>query len=701
VTPADDPVRMRAQMNGRGSFLTVAGGSIDDASGTIQYDARRIAFDVAVKQAEARSGALKGAVDLLERPAGTRAVAVDDLTIAIGSTPWSLVTQTPRPIVTWTDAGITITPSTFTSAGDSRIDIGGSWRHDGSEILKVTATRVSLDTLQRAFERPARYGGFLDLDASIRGGDQPTVAATIALTSGRVERVTYQRLAGHVDYARRTLTIDLRLDQSPTVWLTAAGTLPIAVFGARSAMSAEEVHQPIDVAIKSSHIDLGLVEGVTDVLRSVTGDVQLDVRAAGTAGDPHFTGVVAVDRAGFLVAATGSRYQNASMHLTLASDRLTVDALHLEDQGRRALDVSGSLGTHELQVGDLRIDATARRFEILRNEFGRIDIDATLQLRGQFESPRVTGDVTIDGTELKVDEILQRVLFQPYAEEPAQVMTPADIDAVVALNPWDRLGLDLALHVTPTMRLTGKNVQVSQNTPIGIGDISLRAGGDLYLYKDPAQSLSITGSLDRLNGSYVFQGRRFEVAEGRSSINFHGDFDPEIWVTVTRVISGVDTNVTVAGPLHQPELRLSSTPPLDSSDILSLIVFNTSTNQLNTSQQQELVVRAGALAAGFLAGPLLSTVQSEIGIQTLEIDPGGDLGLGPKVTIGNELAPGLVAQFSRQFGPEPYDEATIEYYLTRILRLRATFSDAQSVESRSPFRRVERAGIDLLFFFSF
>jgi hypothetical protein len=71
------------------------------------------------------------------------------------------------------------------------------------------------------------------------------------------------------------------------------------------------------------------------------------------------------------------------------------------------------------------------------------------------------------------------------------------------------------------------------------------------------------------------------------------------------------------------------------------------------------------------------------------------------VTIGQEIAPGLVAQFSRQFGSEPYDEATVEYYLSRIIRLRATFSDAQTLNARSPFRRVERAGVDLLFFFSF
>ena len=69
--------------------------------------------------------------------------------------------------------------------------------------------------------------------------------------------------------------------------------------------------------------------------------------------------------------------------------------------------------------------------------------------------------------------------------------------------------------------------------------------------------------------------------------------------------------------------------------------------------------------------------------------------------MADELAPGLVARFTRQFGQDVFDEAAVEYSLSRMLRIRATFSDATSLNSRSPFRRVERAGIDLLLFFSF
>jgi translocation and assembly module TamB len=248
--------------------------------------------------------------------------------------------------------------------------------------------------------------------------------------------------------------------------------------------------------------------------------------------------------------------------------------------------------------------------------------------------------------------------------------------------------------------MVGENVQVSPGTPLGLGDISVRAFGDLYLYKDPGQPMYVNGSFDSLSGTYAFQGRRFDL-DPSSSINFRSDLNPDLDITVSRVISVVEARVSIVGQLRQPELRMASTPPLEPSDILSLIVFNTSTNQLSAMQQQQLAVRAGTLAAGFLAAPMVSALERTLGIDTLEIEPGADVSGGPRVTVGNEIAPGLVARFSRQFGEADYDEATIEYYLSRLFRLRATFSDAGSLTARSPFRRVERAGVDLLLFFSF
>jgi translocation and assembly module TamB len=689
TVPSGDATRASARVTARGESVTIFGQPVRQAAGTITYDAARLGFDVKLSQGIGREGQLAGTVLLrVDR----REAALLTLTIALGQAPWHLTPRDPPPIVSWTDEGIAVTPIELVDPNnDQRIGISGTWRQDGRGALKVTARHVFLDTLQSAFERPARYGGVLDLDATIRGTRaRPEASGTLTVSNGRVERVSYERLAGRFAYDARMFDIEFRLDQAPGVWLTAAGKMPVALF------SADAPEQPIDLAIKSSTISLALLEGITGVVRNVTGELRIDVKAIGTSRDPHVDGAVEIANAGFLVTASGSTYKNARASLTLARDKITVDSLHVEDMDGRPLDVHGSLGTHELRVGDLEIEISARRFEVMRNALGRMEVDAALQVRGRFEAPRVSGTVTIESGSLHVDEILSRTLFQPYSTEQASM---TELDPVAALNPWDRLGLDVFLRAPGTLRLTGENVQISPGTPIGLGDFNLRVTGDLYLYKDPGQPVFVTGSFDSITGTYAFQGRRFDVVP-TSSINFRGDLNPEVYVTVTRVISGVETRVSIFGPLNQPELRLASNPPLDQSNILSLILFNTSTNQLSATQQQELVVRAGTLAASFLATPILSAIENQIGLDILEIEP-GEFGVQPKVTIGQEIAPGLVARFSRQFGQYGYDEVTIEYYLSKLLRLRATFSDAQALTSLSRFRRVERAGIDLLLFFSF
>ncbi len=690
--PSGDVSRAAATLTGQASLMTVFGQAVKQATGSVTLARERLDFNVALSLTEQRKGQLAGAVIL---HGDRHQIDLAALTATLDHVPWRLAAGASPPTISWDEHGITVSPLQLVAgaANDQRIDVAGTWRDDGRGALHVTARHVFLETLQGTVEQPARYGGVVDeLDATISGTrDAPIVTGRISISDGRVRRFSYQKLAGRVDFKNGMFDVDLRLDQAPGVWIAAKGTAPPGLF------NHDLPERDVNLAVTSSAVGLGLLEGLTDVINHVSGEMKMDVKVIGTSRDPHFDGRVDLTNTAFVAAATGVHYKNGRAAVQLSRDRVTIEALHLEDSAGRPLDVHGSLATHELSVGDLAIDGTAQHFEVIRNEFGRVTVDAVLRLRGRFEAPRLEGNITINSGDLKVDEILDRVLFQPYATQPTSI---EEIDAVAALNPWSRMALDVTLHVPNNLKLTGENVQVSPGTPIGLGDINLRVGGDLSLYKEPGLPLSVTGSLDTISGTYGFQGRRFDVDQ-TSSINFRGDLNPEVFVSVTRLISGVLTRVTIAGELRNPELRLASNPPLEASDVLSLIVFNTSLNQLSAAQQQDLAVRAGTLAAGFIATPLFSTLQNALGLESLQVEPGGEFGVMPKVTVGEEIAPGLVARFSRQFGEEAYDEVTVEYYLSRILRIRATFSDAASLIARSPFLRVERAGIDLLFFFSF
>ena len=73
------------------------------------------------------------------------------------------------------------------AAADQTIDVAGTWRQDGNGAMHVKATHVFLETLQGALEQPARYGGVVDLDATIRGTrDAPIVTGQIKISNGRV-----------------------------------------------------------------------------------------------------------------------------------------------------------------------------------------------------------------------------------------------------------------------------------------------------------------------------------------------------------------------------------------------------------------------------------------------------------------------------------------------------------------------------------
>jgi autotransporter translocation and assembly factor TamB len=706
--PVDAPLDAVAQLSGAWGPLAVGDQAINQITGAATYDRRAVTLDVRGTRAGGLNATLDGRLRL---DADGRGADVAALRLQIEDAPWRLA-EGALPRLSWDATGVTVRDLVLTddTTGRQQLAVSGDWRPTVPDAgLRIQARGVYLDPIAGLFSDPPRYGGLLDADATIRpSADEGRVMVTGSLTilEGRVQRLTYDSLKATLEYDAGRFEVDGRLDQAPGVWLTARGTVPLGL------LVPEEPDLPMNLALASSSVELGILEGLTDTVREVSGELQLDVTVIGTARDPHFVGTVAISNGGFTVAVTGARYRQARVFLDLATDQVNVTALHVEDADGHALDLTGSLGTHELRVGDLAVNVRARQFEVMRNEFGTTDVDADLDLRGQFESPRLTGTITITGGDLSVDEILDRVLLRPYATQAASepvaepAVSPAiPVDPLAVLNPWQRMGIDLAVYSRGTLHMVGENVQVSAGTPLGLGNVNVRAFGEIYLYKAPAQPLFVTGSFDSLIGTYSFQGRRFDL-DPASSIVFRGDLNPELYVTVARTISGVETRVSIVGPLNEPALQLASTPPLDDSNILSLIVFNTNVNELNAVQQQELAVRAGTLAAGFLATPLVSALERTLGLQILEIElaPTGAAGAAtaaPRVTIGDEIAPGLVARFSRQFGAQEYSEASIEYFLSRLFRVRATFSDAGSSLARSPFRRVERAGIDFLVFFSF
>ncbi len=144
--PTASPAEARATVTGEVTFAEVFEQALQQASGTVTYDAGRIQLDVELSRGPSVNGRLAGNLTL-DAPA--RVVSLETLTITFQNAAWRLLPAGVPTSIKWDDEGMTIAPMTFVDAvnGTQRIGIGGTWRNDGRGRLDVAARSVFLETV--------------------------------------------------------------------------------------------------------------------------------------------------------------------------------------------------------------------------------------------------------------------------------------------------------------------------------------------------------------------------------------------------------------------------------------------------------------------------------------------------------------------------------------------------------------------------
>lgn len=258
------------------------------------------------------------------------------------------------------------------------------------------------------------------------------------------------------------------------------------------------------------------------------------------------------------------------------------------------------------------------------------------------------------------------------------------------------------MQIPDNLIVRGTSIEAARAS---VGDLNATLGGDFRVAKTAGKPVVLLGTVNTVRGVYSYQGRRFDLVRD-GQIHFRGaeEIDPRLDITAQRIIQGVEARVRIQGTARNPSLSLSSNPPLDEGDILALIVFNQPINQLATGQQSSLAEKAGGIAAGFVVSPLAEALGSTLDLDQFEVettDPSGRV--NPAVVIGQQVTQDLFLRFRQQFGNQQVSQFLLEYRLADFLRLQGNVAegDGLTAGNRSLTQRIERYGMDLVFYFSF
>jgi autotransporter translocation and assembly factor TamB len=614
--------------------------------------------------------------------------------------------------------------------------------------ITITAQNVDISQLEQLAMQNRGLTGTLNANATIAGDAKaPDVKGHVDLQNGGFKQFKYQSFSVDGGYQNQVATIDAKLVQQPGVELTAKGTAPLTAFEPNphgvSGHVAPSGADSINVHIQSTNVGLGIVQGFTDQVNKVTGTVQADVTVTGSGHDPHIQGYVAIDNASFAVPQAGTHFSGLTTRIELEPDRVHIPRLQIADNNGSPMTIEGDLAVHATNVGAVNVSVQAHDFKLVDNELGKIAVDTNLRLTGDLQHPRLEGDVQLPADRLQLDQVLL-MMSSPYAtQELPPVISAEDAassdkgaeqathDALAqgrginaATQASQNAGaqsapgatgatgvmapLTLNVHfVAPNDFVVRGNDLRTGPTSASIGNINMTVGADLFIQKQPDAPMTIRGTANTVRGFYEFEGRRFTVRRD-GSLRFDGlpEINPSIDVSADRLIpnSGVTATVHVTGTAKSPKMALTSDPPLDESDILSLIVFNQNVNELGSGQRASLAETAAGIASGFVANSLGNAVGKALDVDLFEIttsDPEtGETAGG--VTLGKQLTDKAFVQYKQQFGDRSFIEFMMEYQLAKFLRADVEAApETSGVANRLTQRAVERAGVDLIFFFSY
>ena len=259
---------------------------------------------------------------------------------------------------------------------------------------------------------------------------------------------------------------------------------------------------------------------------------------------------------------------------------------------------------------------------------------------------------------------------------------------------FDALQMEIHVKVPNDLVVKGSDLRIS-NAPVGLGALNVTLGGDLWVSKTPWDRPRLTGPVNTVRGTMIWAAASTSCATApavrgpTSSTRFD--------IRAERLIQGVRTNVN-HGTLHKPEVVLSSSPPLEQSDILALIVFNQSASQIGAGSRFRWP--GGIRALGYAISRVITVriVSRSLSVASLAcIAP--DSGAAAQVTVGQQVGQNLFVKVEQGIGDQTATNVVIEYQMGNWLLLETNVR--QGATTLQPFQRVQGSGMDLIFFFSY
>jgi uncharacterized protein involved in outer membrane biogenesis len=424
--------------------------------------------------------------------------------------------------------------------------------------------------------------------------------------------------------------------------------------GSRLSVSGSlEIFKDYNILVKGE-ADLDFLRAFSKEIVYSHGKAQLALQILDQWRDPEIRGNLSLENGTITSETLKQTVMIRSMALSFDKHQMILQSLEGE-LGGGDLIASGKWdlsGLSFIRSGSINLELSGTRITAVPDLIGTMD--ASLLFYGDGQNMYLNGEIIIDRASYNrrldwqkwVMDVLKRERPEPEAAPPLEN---------VLLN----------IHV-----IGEKNIRINNN----LAKIPLEI--DLFI-KGTVKRPVVLGRIEASEGTIFFRRNDFRILSGMLDFIDPERIKPILEIKATTRVRTRQTlyliNLNLVGPVDRLDLTLTSDPPLENHEILALLTFGKTPDEIAESSTE---IGAGE-AADLLTGEIQDVVEEQFkaitGVDRIQVDPyfsktraGGT----PRVTVSKRLYEDrLYVTYQTTFDPAEEDVIQIEYIINNNISL--------------------------------
>jgi translocation and assembly module TamB len=582
-------------------------------------------------------------------------------------------------------------PATLTTAGTlnardrtlALVRLEASWKQQVLRLLApaniafaggVTTQRLRLGLKQAELTVSGSAGAKLDLTATLR--NLPVDIGALVNPAFAADGVIAadMRLTGTPALPQGTIKLTatgVRQRHGPGQALPAANLVANAVLLGTSArldtrLTAGASHVSVTGSVPLSangaldlktdgHFDLAMLDPLLTARgRRARGEVNLNASIAGTTEAPLVSGTAQLSKGDLTDYEQGIHIDDLAATLQATGDTIRLTQFSAK-AGPGTLGGSGSISLSGAMPVDLHF--TADNARALSSDLVTAATDANLTVQGEIKGDlHADGSIHIRRADIRIPEKMPpnvAVLPVRNANIPPPPQPPPEPPSSIALN--------LTVNAPQQVFIRGRG-------------LNAELGGTIHIHGTATKPIP-DGGFQLRQGTLSVIGTTLNFTEGSIDFSGAGLTDPSIHFVATSSTASITATLTVSGSASDPKITLSSVPDMPQDEILSQLLFNTSTSKLSAFQLAQIATALASLSGATGSFDPLESLRTGLGLDRLSV--GSDSSGNPSLQAGRYVARGVYVG-AQQSATGSGTQATVQIDLAKGLKLQTTAGSGSS-----------------------